>query len=127
MAWQRLTQRFAFWAERLVPRPQQRLMLSYETSSACSESAISSPSLPERLSELLDGLWFAVPKKRVSAARRDVRNAPKALNWDYSIVPCKKCGKPRRPHRYCDQYNCARVDEVERPQVESSDVKEGSS
>ncbi len=63
------------------------------------------------LKEALEGLWLmAVPKKKISVARRAVRNAPKALQWDHSVQVCVKCGLPRRPHTYCEKFNCGKLD-----------------
>ena len=36
------------------------------------------------------------------------RSAPKYLRWDHSIIACAKCGAPRRPHSYCDKFNCGK-------------------
>ena len=44
---------------------------------------------------------MAVPKGKVSKARRDKR---RGSNWKLSVpalVPCKKCGELHLPHRAC--------------------------
>ena len=38
-------------------------------------------------------------------------SAPKYLRWDHSIIACAKCGAPRRPHSYCDKFNCGKADD----------------
>ncbi|KAJ1492816.1 hypothetical protein T484DRAFT_2870745 [Baffinella frigidus] len=63
------------------------------------------------LKDMLSGWFMAVPKKKRSGARRGQRTAPKYLRWDHSIHACIKCGEPRRPHTYCDTFNCGRADD----------------
>ncbi len=41
----------------------------------------------------------AEPKRRHSKARKRVRRA--AINLVLSLVACKNCGKPTRPHVVC--------------------------
>ena len=44
---------------------------------------------------------MAVPKRKVSRARRDKR---RSSHWKLAIpgvVACPKCGEPRLPHRAC--------------------------
>lgn len=67
------------------------------------------------LSDLAGLVLMAVPKKKSSPARRGARNAQKYLRWDPSIHVCAKCGMPRRPHTYCEKFNCARKDAEEVP------------
>mmetsp|Transcript_49760 Transcript_49760/g.73089 ORF Transcript_49760/g.73089 Transcript_49760/m.73089 type:complete len:138 (-) Transcript_49760:42-455(-) len=66
--------------------------------------------LGQALNDLLGALWLAVPKKRTTPARRNQRSAPKYLRWDHSIISCVKCGNARRPHSYCDKFNCGKPD-----------------
>ncbi len=45
---------------------------------------------------------MAVPKRKMSKARRDRRRA----NWKLSVpgfVECPQCHEPRMPHRVCDE------------------------
>jgi ribosomal protein L32 len=67
------------------------------------------------LSDLMGLVFMAVPKKKSSLARRGARNASKYIRWDHSIHMCPKCGLPRRPHTYCEKFNCARKDTEEIP------------
>ena len=54
----------------------------------------------------LEHLWLAVPKSKVSASKKRIRNAnrtPKLLkNWHM----CKVCNKPKLMHRMCDEMRC---------------------
>ena len=54
----------------------------------------------------LEHLWLAVPKSKVSASKKRIRNAnrtPKLLkNWQM----CKVCNKPKLMHRMCDEMRC---------------------
>ena len=58
---------------------------------------------------------MAVPKRKVSKARRDKR---RSYHWKLSVpgvVACPNCGKPRLPHRVCKEcgyYNGRQVIEV---------------
>ena len=58
---------------------------------------------------------MAVPKRKVSKARRDKR---RSSHWKLSVpgvVACPNCGKPRLPHRACKEcgyYNGRQVVEV---------------
>lgn len=45
-----------------------------------------------------------------SISRNRKRWAAKKLQWDESIEACMKCGLPRRPHTYCEQFNCGKSD-----------------
>ena len=65
--------------------------------------------------DLLGRVLMAVPKKKSSPARRGVRSASKYIRWDTSIHACPKCGLPRRPHTYCEKFNCAKKDVEEIP------------
>ena len=42
----------------------------------------------------------AVPKKRISKARRDRRRAHDAINT-FHLVECSDCGKMKRSHHVC--------------------------
>ena len=60
---------------------------------------------------------MAVPKKRVSKARKHSRRA----NWKLTlpgIVTCPQCHEPKLPHRVCAQ--CGYYDG--RPAIEVEDV-----
>ena len=55
------------------------------------------------LSDILRGLWLAVPKSKVSRSRKRMKwkqHIPKPVAW----APCPSCGEPKRPHRLCG--NC---------------------
>lgn len=43
----------------------------------------------------------AVPKKRISKARRDRRRAHDALTQPHLVV-CEECGEMKRPHYACE-------------------------
>lgn len=43
----------------------------------------------------------ALPKRRISKARKGNRRAHNALQAP-AIVPCPKCGKAKRPHFKCE-------------------------
>ncbi len=43
---------------------------------------------------------MAVPKKRKSASRRDMRRSHLAIS-PVGTVTCPNCGEPMRPHRIC--------------------------
>jgi large subunit ribosomal protein L32 len=43
---------------------------------------------------------MAVPKKRVSSSRRNMRRAHHALT-NTQLVECKNCGEVKRPHHVC--------------------------
>lgn len=42
----------------------------------------------------------AVPKKKISKARRDRRRAHDSIKG-FHLVPCKECGKMKRAHHVC--------------------------
>ena len=42
----------------------------------------------------------AVPKRKVSKSRKNMRRAHHFLGAP-SSAPCSKCGEPRAPHRVC--------------------------
>lgn len=49
----------------------------------------------------------AVPKRKVSKARRDRRRAHDSLSL-FHLVPCPDCGEMKRSHRvcpHCGKYN----------------------
>jgi large subunit ribosomal protein L32 len=43
---------------------------------------------------------MAVPKKKVSPSRRNMRRAHEALKTS-AYVECKNCGELKRPHQVC--------------------------
>lgn len=43
---------------------------------------------------------MAVPKKKVSKSRRDMRRSHLALK-QVNVVACPNCGEPRLPHNMC--------------------------
>ncbi len=50
---------------------------------------------------------MAVPKRRQSKSRRDMRRANHDKITAPNLTPCPSCGEPKRPHRvctYCGQY-----------------------
>ena len=52
------------------------------------------------LSEIMEGLWLAVPKSKISRSRKRMKwkqHIPKPVAW----APCPSCGEPKRPHRLC--------------------------
>ena len=57
---------------------------------------------------------MAVPKKKVSKSRRDMRRSHHALASS-SYEECPNCGELKRPHHVCDacgQYNGREVTEA---------------
>ena len=62
---------------------------------------------------LLDGFLFAVPKSKISRSRKRMKWAHMALK-NVKTYECRKCGKTKLPHRYCDTINCDKphLDEV---------------
>ncbi len=58
---------------------------------------------------------MAVPKKKISKSRRDMRRAHHALA-KASYVECSNCGELMRPHHVCEhcgQYRGREVVEIE--------------
>lgn len=43
---------------------------------------------------------MAVPKKKTSKAKKNMRRSHHALTGS-AMVTCKACGEPKRPHRVC--------------------------
>lgn len=43
---------------------------------------------------------MAVPKKKTSKAKKNMRRSHDALKGS-TLATCDKCGAPRRPHRVC--------------------------
>jgi large subunit ribosomal protein L32 len=43
----------------------------------------------------------AVPKRRTSASKRDMRRAANEKIVAPNVVPCPNCGEPALPHRVC--------------------------
>ncbi|MFN4895605.1 MAG: 50S ribosomal protein L32 [Pseudomonadota bacterium] len=54
---------------------------------------------------------MAVPKKRTSRSKRDMRRSHHALSRTYAIV-CPKCAEPVLPHRACASCGSYRGKEV---------------
>lgn len=44
---------------------------------------------------------MAVPKRRKSKSRRDMRRAQHDKISAPNLVPCPNCGEPKLPHRVC--------------------------
>lgn len=44
---------------------------------------------------------MAVPKKKTSKSRRDMRRSHLALKRTGGAVVCENCGSPRLPHNVC--------------------------
>jgi large subunit ribosomal protein L32 len=44
---------------------------------------------------------MAVPKKKTSKSKRNMRRAHDALK-PLNLCPCSKCGAPRLPHSVCE-------------------------
>ena len=57
------------------------------------------------LSSLLDGFLLAVPKKKISYSRKRMKWPHMELK-NVATYPCRKCGKLKQPHRYCETTNC---------------------
>ena len=58
---------------------------------------------------------MAVPKRRVSKARRDKRRSNVWKMNAAALVKCSKCGEYKRPHRVCTacgDYNGKQVIEI---------------
>jgi large subunit ribosomal protein L32 len=43
----------------------------------------------------------AVPKRRTSASKRDMRRAANEKIVAPNVIPCANCGEPALPHRVC--------------------------
>ena len=59
---------------------------------------------------------MAVPKKRMSRARRDARRAHDALKFTAAVEACDDCGELKQRHRVCEScgtYRGRQVLEVE--------------
>ncbi len=54
---------------------------------------------------------MAVPKRRTSRAKRDLRRAHDALGVPARSL-CPQCGEPKRPHRVCAKCGTYRGREV---------------
>lgn len=53
---------------------------------------------------------MAVPKKKTSKSRRNMRRSHHALSTS-AYAECKNCGELKRPHHVCD--SCGHYDERE--------------
>mmetsp|Transcript_54664 Transcript_54664/g.133974 ORF Transcript_54664/g.133974 Transcript_54664/m.133974 type:complete len:185 (+) Transcript_54664:246-800(+) len=51
-------------------------------------------------------LLMAVPKKKTTYSKKRKRSIGKALQAKCNILPCKECGRPMLPHRYCIPERC---------------------
>jgi large subunit ribosomal protein L32 len=58
---------------------------------------------------------MAVPKKKISKSRRDMRRAHDALK-PASWAECPNCGELKRPHHVCDACGYYREREVFEPE-----------
>lgn len=59
---------------------------------------------------------MAVPKRRKSKSRRDMRRSQHDKITAPNLTPCPSCGEPKLPHRvctYCGQYRGREIIEVE--------------
>lgn len=57
----------------------------------------------------MDGLWLAVPKKKVSRHRRGMRNAGKGLRRVPVVAQCSVCKKVMQQHvvpKKCAREDC---------------------
>ena len=48
---------------------------------------------------------MAVPKRRTSASKRDMRRAPNMKKTEPGISICSHCREPKLPHRVCPNCN----------------------
>jgi large subunit ribosomal protein L32 len=55
---------------------------------------------------LEDSLLMAVPKKKISASKKRLRNANKKLPFINEVIRCRICEKIKPPHFYCEK-GCA--------------------
>lgn len=58
---------------------------------------------------------MAVPKKRASRARRDMRRAHDHLKFTAAVDSCSNCGEPKLRHHLCNacgQYRGKQIIEV---------------
>ncbi len=55
---------------------------------------------------------MAVPKKRTSRRRRDMRRAHDHLSASAAVDACPSCGEPRLRHRACDSCGTYRGHQV---------------
>ena len=65
---------------------------------------------------------MAVPKRRTSASKRDMRRAANEKIVAPNLVPCPNpdCGRPSLPHRVCPScgyYNGRKVLEIAQPEA----------
>eukprot|EP00959_Pyramimonas_sp_CCMP1952_P041223 862289-Pyramimonas_sp.AAC.2 len=56
---------------------------------------------------LEDSMLLAVPKKKVSASKKRIRNMNKKLPFVKEVIKCRICDKIKAPHFYCDK-GCAK-------------------
>ena len=65
---------------------------------------------------------MAVPKNKISKARRDKRRTAQCRLSEPTVVACPKCGEPCAPHRVCK--NCGTYNGREViPAAEAKDAK----
>mgnify|MGYP002841728799 CR=1 FL=1 len=57
----------------------------------------------KELSSLLDGIFMAVPKTKISYSKKRIKNYrlyKKQINWSR----CDRCGEPKLTHGICEEY-----------------------
>eukprot|EP00240_Pyramimonas_obovata_P007946 CAMPEP_0118934750 /NCGR_PEP_ID=MMETSP1169-20130426/14069_1 /TAXON_ID=36882 /ORGANISM="Pyramimonas obovata, Strain CCMP722" /LENGTH=168 /DNA_ID=CAMNT_0006877685 /DNA_START=32 /DNA_END=538 /DNA_ORIENTATION=- len=64
------------------------------------------PDVRDAAGVLEDSMLMAVPKKKVSASKKRLRNANKKLPFVKEVIRCRICNKIKPPHFYCDK-GCA--------------------
>ena len=64
---------------------------------------------------------MAVPKKRTSSSKRDMRRSHHALPSRFTVV-CQNCGAPKERHRMCGSCGHYRGRLVQPPKVDKSEA-----
>jgi large subunit ribosomal protein L32 len=62
---------------------------------------------------------MAVPKKKTSRRRRDMRRAHDAIKFTAAIEYCPSCGEPKLRHRLCTACGTYRGQQVLAPTAET--------